>query len=451
MIRTAVRALALSAVLMAAACERPAVFSRRPPTAEFLLAAGDSTYWVRSNADGLRVRSAPILLTRTDGRFYEIFITDDVHEYADASFASSRVYRRDILRDDSLLVFDDGTVTAEFLAWMRQHPRAVPLDPSDDVGDDQPATMVSDDIDVMDVHGAWMTFGHSLDVDVAGRAGHRHRRRQGVVDVRNGARGNLQTLFGTVEAARLYQLGLKSFAEMRDSVRRSVDDRGAAARRTLTSFVFDSASFALTDVARGPAVSFLIPGTGEEGDALTLYLPPLVAAAPDWWSAVAPTIPVWNADSTELSWNRLQYDVLARPSSDGESLAIELVDRSHKGAPRHWPIATVPTPAYQLIALDESPLDNTTRVALARAFDQSTVLNGTVQTASNSIRRIASTLRAVSTRVLPELQNGGNSCCAKARRVCRDARTELSALHRLSLCPDARHSNSGHSSGMAGL
>lgn len=438
------------AAAFATACEGPAVFSRRPPAAEFLLAAGDSTYWIRSSAEGLRVRSAPILLTHSDGRFYEIFLTDEVHDFADASFATTRAYRRDIMQADSLLIYEEGSVTKEARAWIRNHPRAVPVDPSDDSSDDPPPTMVSDDIEVMDVHGPWLTFGHSLDIDVAGRTSHQHTRQNGVVDVRSGTRGNLQTLFGPAEAARLYDLGIKAFANMRDSVRRSADERSAAARRTLSSFVFDSLSLMLTDVARAPAVSFFIPGTGEEGEALALSLPPLIAAAPDWWKSVAATLPLWNTDSSELSWSRVRYDVIARSVRDGELLAIELVDRSRKGAPRVWPIANVPVPAYQLIPLDESPLDSRTRTALARAFDQSTVLNGTSQQASIPVGG-ALTPRAVSWRAILETKNGGISCCVNTRRVCRDARTKLSSLHRLPVCPDTRHTNSGDRRRVAGL
>ncbi|MEO7359634.1 MAG: hypothetical protein ABI120_04850 [Gemmatimonadaceae bacterium] len=440
-------------VLMAlGACERPAVFSRRPPTAEFLLAAGDSTYWIRSSTEGLRVRSAPILLTYTDGHFYEVFISDDVHDFEQASFASARVFQRDIMRADSVLIFEDGTVSQEARAWMQRHPDAEPLDPDDDTADEAPPTFVSDDIEIIDVHGPWLTFGHTLDVDVAGRHSHLHQRKHGVIDVRNGARTSLQALFGADEAARLQNRGREAFVELADSVRRSTDERGAAARRTLRSFVFDSMSFGLTEIARTPAIAFLVPGTGEQGEALSLYLPPETAAVPPWWSTVAATLAQWNNDSTELSWTRAPYRVLARPSADGEAIAIELVDKPRSGAPRHWPIATVPAPAYQLIALDETPLDSVTRNALSRAFDQSTVVNGAAQTANVQLRSSQqSSLRVVNRRVPLGVENVGNACCRAARRVCRDARAELSALHRVSACADAWHSDSVHSRRVAGL
>jgi hypothetical protein len=45
-------------------------------------------------------------------------------------------------------------------------------------------------------------------------------------------------------------------------------------------------------------------------------------------------------------------------------------------------VATVAAPAYQLIALEQPPLDSASRAALARAFDLSTALDGLVQRAA---------------------------------------------------------------------
>ena len=366
------------------------------------------------------MRSAPILLTYTDGRFYEVFISDDVHDFEQASFASARVFQRDIMRADSLLIFEDGTVAREARTWMQSHPDAQPLDPDDEASDDAPPTFVSDDIEIIDVHGPWLSFGHTLDVDVAGRRRHLHQRRHGVIDVRSGARTSLQGLFGADEAARLQAMGRTAFVALTDSVRRSMDERSDAARRTLASFSFDSMSFGLTEVSRIPAIAFLVPGMGEQGEALSLFLPPQTAAVPAWWRTVAQTLAQWNSDSTELSWARAQYRVVARPSDDGDALAIELVDMPRRGAPRHWPIATVPAPAYQLISLDETPLDSLTRNALARAFDQSTVVNGATQTASVPVRSsMHSSLRVVNRRVPFGAENVGTACCRSARRFCR--------------------------------
>ncbi|MEO7996071.1 MAG: hypothetical protein ABI852_01435, partial [Gemmatimonadaceae bacterium] len=164
------------------------------------------------------MRSAPILLTYTDGHFYEVFISDDVHDFQQASFANARIFQRDIMSADSVLLFEDGTVSREARAWMKSHPDATPLDPDDDTADEAPPTFVSDDIEVIDVHGPWLTYGHTLDIDVAGRTSHKHQRKHGVVDVRTGARSSLQTLFGADEAARLQKLARMAFAELSDSV-----------------------------------------------------------------------------------------------------------------------------------------------------------------------------------------------------------------------------------------
>ncbi len=419
------------------------VSSRRPPAAEFLLAAGDSTYWIRSSVDGIRVRSAPILLTLADNRFYEVFIDDDLHDFEQASFANARVWGRDITRHDSLLVFEDSTVAREAKAWIRRHPQAVPINPSDINPDTDPPTMVSDDIEVLDVHGPWLTIGHTLDVDVSGRTAHQHRRTNRVVDVRNGTPGSIRTLFGNVEAVRIEQAARQALAALKDSVERSTDERSMAARRTLASFAFDSLSFGLTDIDRTPAITFLVPGTGEEGEPLSIYLPPLKASQPAWWNMVQETLPQWNADSTELTWQHRLYDVFARPTDDGEQLVIELVNREPAQAPRRWAIATVPSPTYQLIALDKAPLDSATRVALAKAFDQSSVLNGRIQRAT--YERFISPefwLRMVHWRVPSRGKHERSSCCANARRVCRPSRAGPSPIHRMPARTYDRHADS---------
>lgn len=444
-------ALLLLACSSVAAC-RDDGSSRRPPTAEFLLAAGDSTYWIRSSAEGIRVRSAPILLTLSDKLFFEVFIADDVQDFALASFASARVWGRDITRDDSLLVFEDGTVPREAREWIRRHPQVVPLDPSDIDPDNEPPTVVSDDIEVMDVHGPWLTIAHSVDVDISGRSDHKHRRTNGVVDVRNGTRASVRTLFGPEEAQRIQQAARKALAELKDSVERSKDERSVAARRTLRSFSFDSLSFGLTDVDRMPAVAFLVPGTSDEGEPLTLYLPPLKTRKPDWWAPVEGTLPLWSADSSELSWHRGPYDVHARPIDGGDRLAIELVHHDTSRAPVRWAIATVPSPTYQLIALDNAVLDSATRVALARAFDQSSALNGRIQRAG--YERMVSPqfwLRMITWRVPSPVKHERSSCCASSRLVCRTPRSGISAVHRLSARAHAGHPDSGNRCRMAGL
>ena len=191
----------------------------------------------------------------------------------------------------------------------------------------------------------------------------------------------LTTLFGATEAARIVAAGRASFAQLTDSIRRTNDERAELARETLDSFHFDSTSFGLTDIDRAPAVAFLVPGASSDGEALAIYLPPLSVATRDWWSAVKPTLPEWTRDSSRVRWNRTGYEVAARPSPDGELLALVLTARGTLRA-REWPIATVAAPAYQLIALDAPPVTAKIRDALSHAFDASSALDGLAQRAS---------------------------------------------------------------------
>jgi hypothetical protein len=367
------------------------------PPAEFLFAAGDSTYWVQSGNDGMRVRSAPILLTEVDGRRFEIFLGDDGAEYPDASFASARLWSRELQHRDSTLLFGDTTVMHELAVWRRAHPRDAEVDPADEEIPDDPRTVVSDDIEIIDVHGPYITVEHLLNIDIDGGPPHRHDGHRLVVDVRSGATASLDVLVGADEARRVTAAARASLAQLVDSIRTAGaagDERASVATESLDSFRFDSTSFGITDIGRDPAVAFMVPGHGADGEALALYLPPLTVKSPRWWTSVRATLPAWTADSTRVTWDRATYVVAARPSSDGDALALVLIGGT-AGTGHEWPIATVAAPAYQLIPLDTPPIDSAARAALSRAFDISTALDGVVQRASWS-HRPAPRLRATS-------------------------------------------------------
>jgi hypothetical protein len=378
-----------------AACADRQEPARALPTAEFLFAAGDSTYWVRSGGDGMRVRSAPILLTQVDGGLVEIFITDDRAEYPDASFATVRLWSRALQSPDSTPLFADSTVLRELAAWRRAHPRETEVDPLDEETPEDPRTVVQDEIEILDVHGPYLTFEHLLNADIDGGPEHIHSGRRYVIDVRSGRRMQVADLLGADEARRVLAAARASLAQLTDSITRAGaagDERAAAAVETMGSFVFDSASFGLTDLARAPAIAFMVPGNGTDGEALALHLPPIAVAAPSWWPAVQATLPEWSADSSRVRWVRERYEVAARPSADGNALALSLAGTT--GADRReWPVATVGAPAYQLIALESPALDSAARSALSRAFDVSTALDGLVQRAS--VRRSGADLLRV--------------------------------------------------------
>ena len=358
------------------------------PAAEFLFAAGDSTYWVRSSGEGMRVRSAPILLTQVDGRLFEVFLADDGAEYPDASFATARLWSRALPSTDSTLLFADSTVMRHLMAWRKANPAEAEIDPNDEEAPDDPRTVVHDEIEIIDVHGPYLTFEYLLNADIDGGAPHQHRGRRYVVDVRSGHRATLADLLGAEEATKVMAQAHASLTQLTDSIRQastSGDDRASAAVGTLDSFVFDSTSFSLTDLSRDPAIAFMVPGHSADGEALALYLPPIGVKAPAWWGAVRATLPEWSTDSSRVRWERSAYDVVATPSDDGDALALVLRARGLATSRAEWPVATVVAPAYQLIALEQPPLDSTSRAALARAFDLSTALDGLVQRAARRL------------------------------------------------------------------
>ncbi len=446
MVRQAARLRALHVVTtvcvgmsVLSACSRAGDRNRLPPAAEFLFAAGDSTYWVHSSSEGIRVRSAPILLTEVDGHFYEVFVAEDGVEYSDASFTSSRIWSRELLHSDSTLLFEDSTVMHEAAAWEKRHPLEVPIDPDNEQTTDDPRTVVTENIEIVDVHGPYLTYRHLLDVDVEVAEPHRHEGRREVVDVRYGKRATLIGLFGAVEAARVVLVGRASLAKIKDSVQKANDERALAARETLDSFHFDSTSFGITDIGRAPAVAFLVPGTGIDGDALAVYLPPIAAAAPPWWSGVRPSLPDWTVDSSRVHWNRGTYDVVARPLADGNALKLGLSAHT-LGPSREWPIATVAAPAYQLITLDAPSVGTQLRAALARAFDISTTLDGIVQRA-HWLRHHA----------IDSLHGRPNFADRRTRRLRRAPDPKFSSLHRGTLHVHTRDTNSGHGRWLANL
>lgn len=394
-----VRRLTMLAALVVAAGAAAACRGDKPsavtamPAAEFLFAAGDSTYWVNASAEGLRVRSAPILLTQVDGKLFEVFMSDDGAEYPDASFATSTLWARGLQGRDSVVLFGDSSVMTELRAWRKAHPNEAEIDPADEQLEDDPRTVVQDELEILDVHGPYLTFEHLINMDIDGGPPHRHEGRRYVVDVRSGRRMSLTDLLGAPEARRVVERAQASLARLTDSIRtagRAGDERAATAAETLDSFAFDEQSFGITDLSRDPAIAFMVPGKGADGEALALHLPPIAVTAPAWWTAVRATLPTWASDSTRVTWSRTKYEVAARPSAEGDALALVLVGKSKK----EWPVTTVGAPAYQLIALEEPPLDSAGRSALARAFDVSASLDGMVQRAAFRRQDAASAVAA---------------------------------------------------------
>ena len=353
--------------IQAQACSRdePRGAPAPPPIAEFLIAAGDSTYWVTSGADGLRVRGSPILLAHYDDRFYEVYTADDDRSYPDAVLIGQRIFRRDLVSGDSAVVFEDTTVARMADAYAISHPDETPLEPDEDASD-EPGTRATSEADIVDVHGPFLTYEYRADVDAGGDQVRAARR--GVVDLRSGDRQTVTALFGAHAASLVSRAGRILFAAALDSIRGVASERARRAAATLAGFTFDERSFGLASLAGEPAIEFLVPGRGARAGGYSLALPPVPVRppAPDWWSAIRPSLPAGVAETGADRWGRGRYQVVARYDSVGGPVALAL-----RGNGREWSVARLPAPARHVFWLDTPALDSISRVALARAFDES--------------------------------------------------------------------------------
>src|SRR5688572_4815807 len=113
--------------------------SSRAPRAEFIVAAGDSTYWVHSDGSGIKIRGSPMVLAHLDGRFRELYVVDDDHSSENALFVGQRLYQRDLISGDSTEIFRDTLVRALAEKYERRHPEARRLSPDEDSAE-EPAT-----------------------------------------------------------------------------------------------------------------------------------------------------------------------------------------------------------------------------------------------------------------------------------------------------------------------
>ena len=160
----ALATLAAVTVGFAGGCRRAAA-ADSPPAAEFLVTAGDSAFWVSTNDGRFRIRRAPLTVANIAGRFYELYVTDDDRSYFDALLIGQRIYLRDLVSGDSLLVFEDGHVSAIARAYAAAHPTERPLDPNEE-GSDDPHTVPTSDAELLDVVGPLLSFAHHTDIDI---------------------------------------------------------------------------------------------------------------------------------------------------------------------------------------------------------------------------------------------------------------------------------------------
>jgi hypothetical protein len=155
-----------------------------PPPAEFLVSAGDQTYWVRSDNSGLRIRGSPLILARTGGRYYEIFVSEIDRSFPKALFSGERVFRRELATGDSTIIYDDTAIVRMSGVYHMKHPRAQLLGPDEDPDDDVDVTAVGE-TDILNVLGPYVALEHRLSVERADEHSEDDTTRT-VIDLRDG-------------------------------------------------------------------------------------------------------------------------------------------------------------------------------------------------------------------------------------------------------------------------
>ena len=332
------------------------------PAAEFVLAAGDSAFWVTSDATGIHSRGAPLDLALVGGRFVELYVVDDDHSFHGAALIGQRVYRRDLRTGDSLLVFTDSIIPALARDYARRHPDDEPIAPDDDV-DDNPRWRATATIDLRAAHGPFVSYTLHTDIE-RDRAPLWHMSRRGVLDLRFARPATLGDVVGA-DSESVAQRRASAIKSTFDSVRNTHGAQGIRASAQLSHYRVDPASFAITTVDGAPAVAFSLPGSGEGDAGHMLPLPPLAFAEPIWWSDVASSLPTTSAGGGRDVWHHGSYSVVIRYDSTGSAhLAIR------DSTSREWAGGAVSAPARRVYWLDRPRIDRETRHALARAFDE---------------------------------------------------------------------------------
>lgn len=358
------RAFVLAGLILAIAgvdgCDRGA---NRPPSTEFIVAAGDSTYWVRTSGSNVRMRGSPLVLARLDGRFRELYVVDDDRSFEDALFVGQTLFQRDIISGDSTEIFKDTLVATLAEAYARSHPDARRLGPDEDVAE-EPSVSATADVSVLGVHGPFLSVEYHVDTSGASDDSW-HMTQHMVIDLRTGRRVTLGDVLGVPEANAVLKRARTSYRETVDSLRR--DSRAVAQRaaRSLGQFRFDPNSFSLTAPNGSLMIAFSAPGQGSGGEGFTMPIRPIAVVEPAWWSEARNAVPTSTREREE-HWSHGGYVLKAIYDTAAQPVRMVLVDSGG----REFSVGGVTAPVHRIYWLDDPPLDKRQRAALTKAFDE---------------------------------------------------------------------------------
>jgi hypothetical protein len=369
------RGRACLATVMCIACTA----SRRAPsavTAEFLLVSDDSSAWVRVSADTVTVLRAPIMLAVLAGRLTEVSVVEEAHDFENASFLISRVFRRDLVTGDSAMVFTDSMVVQELQHFTRANPDAVPLSSDEEPGDG--ARSVESSVVLLDV------VGHTLGVEVhrdrmVGEIG-THDTFRATLDLRTGKRLRVTDILTPGAASSTLAAAEQSLGAAVALAARRDGTVGRAVSRAIAALPFDPVSFSLKRKGDALSAEFLAHDEqviDEARDSHRYTLEPIVLPSPLWWSAVRATLP------REVS------DTLSLVTAGGLTLelaydAYDMAVVHSRGSAGSRALLRLRGPVRRVIALSDSLVvpGGAWRGPLTRAFSQSAYYSDEVRAAS---------------------------------------------------------------------
>ena len=379
-------------------CAKP----ERLPDAELLVISADSTFWVTSTGGAIRVRGVPMLVARVDGTFRELYVADDDRSYADAVFVGHRLFSRDIERGDSLELHRDTVVQSLARTYARQHPDEAPLDP-DDEESESPSVRVTGDIEILALHGPFLSFEHHTDVDTRGNElpdAHQHAYRRGVLDIRTGRVVALSELFAHRSSDSAISAGRDEWRRARDSL---LVAPGIAVRRVrgaLAAFAFDAGSFTLGSAGLAPTVRFAVPARGTNPDIEPIQLSSRRMPVPVWWGAAALELPLESGD--QAVWGRHSDTLTTTANHDTHLWELRL----RVGTAGARPVARLSSSVDRVIWLD-STVTPLARAALTRAFAEASEYDGAGQVAAGRLNGARGTFTALRDRI--DFQNHANA------------------------------------------
>ena len=333
------------------------------PEAEFIVSAGDSTYWVRSMGKTMRVRGSPMVLARLNGRFQELYVVDEDNSYENALFVGQRLYMRDILSGDSTELFRDTLVSRLADKYQRRHPDARKLAPDEETAE-EPATTATAEVSVLGVHGPYLSIEYHADTSGAGDETW-HMTRHAVIDLRTAKPVALTDVMGAADGDALVKRGRLLYRETVDSIRRDRRPEARRAAQSLGRFRFDANSFSLVAPNGTLMVAFSAPGAGSGGEGFVLPMRPLAVKEPTWWADARSALPTSTREREEL-WSRGSYVVKAVYDTSARPVQITLAD----SAGHEFPVGGVAAPVHRIYWLDRPAIDRSERMALTRAFDE---------------------------------------------------------------------------------